>query len=74
MPMIIGFLMTFITAFFICAEPWTSLSAENVSMITEYMLKRGTADTIIKGVIPAEPYIFSTNAIPSIAALPRAAA
>ncbi len=38
------------------------------------MLNRGTAATIIMGVMPESPYIFSTNAMPKIAAEPRAAA
>ena len=70
-PNIIGLVITFLIVVFTKFPSFFLFLDPNVNIITEYMLYSGIADTIISGAIPELPYIFSTNAIPRIAPLPR---
>ena len=75
-PLIRGFLkmdLTISLYWILVLEPAKNLRDDMVRIITEYALKRGTAASIIRGIMPASPYIFVTKGIPKMAALPLAA-
>ncbi|OLR61061.1 hypothetical protein BHF69_12605 [Anaerostipes sp. 992a] len=68
-PRIIGFFKILMMAVFML--PFSFPFPRIVSTRTEYILYRGTLATIISGPTVECPYIFSINAIPRMAALPR---